>query len=169
MTRDAQSKDQKGHVLLCSLLWLRTPVLLFWQCTALSPTKWGCCHIQSCLCCPAAPQQGQHPVQYRADPGASAHTPDNLAPQEETEQFLKGRKREAVEGGGGTGERPCLSSESLLVRLSDPDTTYTIVSSCMKPFHWAPSKLREVIVIHNRDGCCEHHPIMIHIFSEFNL
>lgn len=148
MTRDAQSKDQKGHVLLCSLLWLRTPVLLFWQCTALSPTKWGCCHIQSCLCCPAAPQQGQHPVQYRADPGASAHTPDNLAPKEETEQFLKGRKREAVEGGGGTGERPCLSSESLLVRLSDPDTTYTIVSSCMKPFHWAPSKLREVIVIH---------------------
>lgn len=106
MTRDAQSKDQKGHVLLCSLLWLRTPVLLFWQCTALSPTKWGCCHIQSCLCCPAAPQQGQHPVQYRADPGASAHSLDNLAPQEETEQFLKGRKREAVEGEGAQGKGP---------------------------------------------------------------
>lgn len=65
--------------------------------------------------------------------------------------------------------RPCFPSESLLVRLSDPDTAHTVVSNCMKPFHWAPSKLREVIAIHNREGCCEHHPIMIHIFSEFNL
>lgn len=94
-------RTQKGHVLLCSLPCLKTPALLFWQPTPSSPTKWGCCHIQSCLCCPAASQQRQHPVQYRADPGASAHTLDNLAPQQETGQFLKSRKREAVEVGGG--------------------------------------------------------------------